>query len=65
MSVHRLPDYLDRIRDAAANACAYTEGMSNRIAHGYFEIDLDVVWDTVNTALPALLKNLPPAELSP
>jgi uncharacterized protein with HEPN domain len=34
-------------------------GMRNRIAHGYFEINLDVVWDTVQTALPALLKQLP------
>ena len=30
-------------------------GMRNRIAHGYFEINLDVVWDTVQTALPELL----------
>jgi uncharacterized protein with HEPN domain len=29
-------------------------GMRNRIAHGYFEIDLGVVWDTLQTALPAL-----------
>jgi uncharacterized protein with HEPN domain len=29
-------------------------GMRNRIAHGYFEINLDVVWDTVQTALPEL-----------
>ena len=34
-------------------------GMRNRIAHGYFDINLDVVWDTVQTALPALLKQLP------
>ena len=33
-------------------------GMRNRIAHGYFDINLDVVWDTVQTALPALLKQL-------
>jgi uncharacterized protein with HEPN domain len=33
-------------------------GMRNRIAHGYFEIDLDIVWDTVQTALPALLDQL-------
>lgn len=33
-------------------------GMRNRIAHGYFEIDLDVVWNTVQTALPELLKQL-------
>ncbi|MEY2335149.1 HepT-like ribonuclease domain-containing protein [Acidithiobacillus ferrianus] len=29
-------------------------GMRNRIAHGYFDINLDVVWDTVQTALPEL-----------
>ena len=29
-------------------------GMRNRIAHGYFDIDLVVVWDTVQTALPEL-----------
>ena len=34
-------------------------GMRNRIAHGYFDINLDVVWDTVQTALPELLKQLP------
>ncbi|ARO68727.1 DUF86 domain-containing protein [Xylella fastidiosa subsp. morus] len=33
-------------------------GMRNRIAHGYFEINLDVVWDTVQSALPELLKQL-------
>jgi len=34
------------------------KGMRNRIAHGYFEINLDVVWDTVQTALPALREQL-------
>lgn len=34
-------------------------GMRNRIAHGYFEINLDVVWETVQLALPELLKQLP------
>ena len=33
-------------------------GMRNRIAHGYFEIDLEVVWDTVQTALPELRTQL-------
>jgi len=34
-------------------------GMRNRITHGYFEINLDVVWETVQTALPALVNQLP------
>ena len=33
-------------------------GMRNRIAHGYFDINLEVVWDTVQTALPDLLERL-------
>ncbi len=32
--------------------------MRNRIAHGYFDINLDVVWETVKTALPQLLEQL-------
>jgi uncharacterized protein with HEPN domain len=34
-------------------------GMRNRIAHGYFEINLDTVWETVQTGLPGLLRDLP------
>ena len=33
-------------------------GMRNRIAHGYFDIDLDVVWDTLDSARPALKTQL-------
>jgi uncharacterized protein with HEPN domain len=33
-------------------------GMRNRIAHGYFDINLDLVWDTVQAALPELLVRL-------
>ncbi|MDZ4700184.1 MAG: DUF86 domain-containing protein [Rhodothermales bacterium] len=109
MSENRLLDYLDHMRQAATDACAFVEGlerddfledkrtqqavimsliilgeaatrvmdsypgftqthanvpwrnmrgMRNRIAHGYYEINLEVVWDTVQTALPALLDQL-------
>ena len=33
-------------------------GMRNRIAHGYYDIDLDVVWETVSSALPELLEQI-------
>ncbi len=33
-------------------------GMRNRIAHGYFDINLEVVWNTTQTALPVLLDRL-------
>lgn len=35
------------------------KGMRNRIAHGYFDINLNVMWETVLTALPQLLEQLP------
>ena len=106
---NRLPDYLDHMRQAIADAQTFTEGMTpadfmqdkrtqqavvmslivlgeaatkvmdqfpdfaashaeipwrnmrgmrNRIAHGYFDINLEVVWGTVQTALPALKSQL-------
>ena len=33
-------------------------GMRNRLAHGYFDINLDVVWDTVCISLPELQEKL-------
>lgn len=40
--------------------------MRNRVTHGYFDIDLDVVWNTIMTDLPALedavVRWLPPSE---
>ena len=109
MSDNRLPDYLEHMRQAIADAQSFTEGMAqadfeqdkrtqqavvmslivpgeaatkvmdqhstfaaehrhipwrsmrgmrNRIAHGYFDINLEVVWDTVQTALPTLKAQL-------
>lgn len=111
MTEYRLPDYLEHMRQAAADACIFVEGlakedflddkrtqqavimslviigesttklmnqypdfvekhpeiewrgmrgMRNRIAHGYFEINLDIVWDTIQLALPELLERLRP-----
>jgi len=33
-------------------------GMGNAIAHGYFAVDLDVVWNTVGEDLPALAEQV-------
>ena len=33
-------------------------GMRNRSAHGYFETDFELVWETVRSALPKLKKQL-------
>ena len=114
MSENRLPDYLDHMHQAAADACSFVEGLSkadflddkrtqqavimslvivgeaatkvmdayedfarchpdvpwrsmrgmrNRMTHGYFNMNLDVVWETVQTALPELLKQMPTVRL--
>jgi uncharacterized protein with HEPN domain len=110
VSENRLPDYIDHIQQAAADACSFVEGaakdafladkrtqqavvmsliiigeaatkvmeghaefaqahpgvpwrnmrgMRNRMAHGYFHIDLNMVWETTQEWLPELLKQLP------
>ena len=33
-------------------------GMRNRIVHAYFDIDLDIVWQTARHELPAMLPQL-------
>lgn len=37
---------------------AQAAAMRNRLAHGYDEIDLDVLWDTIQDDLPALVIEL-------
>ncbi len=34
-------------------------GMRNRIAHNYYALDFEVIWDTVRTSIPELLASLP------
>jgi uncharacterized protein with HEPN domain len=52
----RYPDFAVRYPDVPWRGM---RGMRNRIAHGYFDIDFAVVWETAETALPALLRHLP------
>lgn len=53
---------LDKHADFAAQhpqiPWQFMKGIRNRMAHGYFELDLDVIWDTVTTELLVLEKNL-------
>jgi uncharacterized protein with HEPN domain len=39
---------------------AQMRGMRNRMAHGYFDIDLNIVWDTVKSSLPELERQILP-----
>lgn len=36
--------------------------MRDRLVHHYFDINLDVLWQTVTEDLPSLLETLPPVE---
>ena len=35
-------------------------GMRNRLVHGYFEVDLGKVWDTIQDDLPTLIARIEP-----
>jgi uncharacterized protein with HEPN domain len=54
-----MDDYAEFAKAHAQVPWRNMRGMRNRIAHGYFDINLDVVWNTVQAALPELLKQLP------
>ncbi len=38
----------------------FIAGMRDRVTHGYFDVDLDEVWNTVEKDLPELIKYLTP-----
>lgn len=46
-AMERYPEFVARHPEVPWRSM---RGMRNRIAHGYFDINLDVVWDTVHTA---------------
>ena len=66
----RVPEYLQHIVEAIDRACGYVAGMDpaafekdirtqdavmrNRVIHDYFEVDLEVVWQTIQRDLPLL-----------
>jgi uncharacterized protein with HEPN domain len=39
-------------------------GMRNRLIHAYFDINLEVVWSTITSDLPALISELEKIPLS-
>jgi uncharacterized protein with HEPN domain len=53
-------DYSDFAAGHSAIPWAQMRGMRNRMAHGYFDIDLNIVWDTVKSSLPELERHLLP-----
>lgn len=59
LAAKRLEQHGDLVLEHPGIAWASMKGMRNRIAHGYFELDIGVVWETVQRALPDLLAHLP------
>jgi uncharacterized protein with HEPN domain len=53
-----IAEYPDFAQQHASIGWKSMKGMRNRIAHGYFDVDLDIVWETVATSLPELLNKL-------
>lgn len=49
------PEFTQRFSDVPWKSM---RGMRNRMAHGYFDIDLAIVWQTVHTSLPELASRL-------
>lgn len=49
--MNEFPDFVNQHPQIAWRSM---RGMRNRIAHGYFDINLQVVWETLQTALPDL-----------
>ncbi len=53
--IERFPEHVSTNPQVAWRSM---RGMRNRIAHGYHDIDLAIVWETVSVALPQLLAQL-------
>jgi uncharacterized protein with HEPN domain len=53
-----LKDHEDFANQHANVPWTSMKGMRNRIAHGYYDINLDTVWEAVQTALPELKAQL-------
>jgi uncharacterized protein with HEPN domain len=49
------PQFLVQRRELPLAAASQ---MRNAIAHGYFMVDLEIVWETIHTDLPTLFKDI-------
>ena len=65
MTTDRLRDYFDHMIEATRLACSYVEGMGKddflgdkRTQQAVIDINMEIVWDTVCAALPALVTQI-------
>lgn len=52
---HKYPEFLEQHKDIPWK---YIRGMRNIIAHGYFELDFEVVYETAVTSIPELFEQI-------
>lgn len=62
-SVEIIGEAAGRVSDECRNACTEIPwlniiGMRNRLIHAYFNINVDIVWQTVTGELPSLVSAL-------
>ena len=60
--IDRHPEFVAQNKEVPWTAM---RGLRNRIAHGYFQVDMEIVWTTVQTALPEPFKGLEPLLQAP
>lgn len=53
--LQQFPEFIDSHKEIPWKSI---KGMRNHIAHGYFELNLNVVWDTLQLAIPQLHSKL-------
>ena len=70
LAAHGLVRLIEIVGEAAARVTAETRlacpaipwqaiiAMRNRLVHGYFDVDLDIVWNTLTVDLPPLIVEL-------
>lgn len=51
--------FLDFLRENPSILLIDAYEMRNALAHGYFKVDLKILWNTINNHLPELQKKLP------
>lgn len=64
ISARVIAQYPEFVQTCSAVPWRQMRGMRNRMIHGYFEVDLDVVWQTTQTAIPELSRALDQIDIS-
>ena len=59
-----LQEYAEFARERSDIPWNQMKGMRNRMVHGYFETNLDLVWETVQVFIPELESKLQPVDPS-